>query len=96
MEPENPKLPEPADYPPATFFEALRRHMATHAGLYGITILLGLQAFCTGFYDNFWIIEPPEMQKLGWWQVAAAVGKSLSFALGIAVGYVLKPNSPTK
>lgn len=91
------KLP---DEPPAqeeiSFKTAIRRNMARHAGLYVICSLLGLQAFFTGFYDNFWPIEPEQMAKLGSWQVLAALFKSLSFALGIAVGYILKPSEPAK
>lgn len=76
---------------PLPVHTAMRVHFAKHAGMYVVTFLLGFQALCTGFYDNFWIIEPAGMEKLGWWQVLAAFGKSLSFALGIAVGYILKP-----
>lgn len=61
-----------------------------HAMFFAIVIGFGLQAFGTGFYDNFWPIEPPEMAKLGWWQVLAALLKSMSFAIGIMVGYALR------
>ncbi len=71
--------------------EALQRHFSRHAGAYTIASLLGLQGFCTAYYDNFWPIEPDQMQKLGWWQVAAAFVKSLSFGLGVLVGYLIKP-----
>ncbi len=86
----------PPYVPAATFSEAIGRHMTKHSQLYVITGALGAQAFFTGFYDNFWIIEPVDMAKLGWWQVAAAFMKSLSFAIGIAVGYILKPTEPSK
>ncbi len=69
--------------------------MARHAIFYVIALGFGLQAFGTGFYDNFWPIEPADMAKLGWWQVLAAVLKSLSFAVGIVVGYLIKgPTHP--
>lgn len=58
--------------------------------MYAIAVGLGLQAFGTGFYDNFWPIEPEDMAKLGWWQVLAAVLKSMSFSIGIVVGYLIK------
>lgn len=61
-----------------------------HAMFLAIIVGFGLQAFGTGFYDNFWPIEPSDMAKLGWWQVLAAVLKSCSFAIGIMVGYALK------
>lgn len=70
--------------------ETLKRHAARHALVYFIALGMGLQAFGTGFYDNFWPIEPADMEKLGWWQVAAAFLKSCSFAIGIVVGYLLK------
>lgn len=67
------------------------------AMFYVIAIGFGMQAFGTGFYDNFWPLDPPEMAKLGWWQVLAAVLKSMSFAIGIMVGYALKDrNNETK
>jgi hypothetical protein len=68
----------------------LKRHAARHALVYVIAVGLGLQAFGTGFYDNFWPIEPEDMAKLGWWQVCAAVLKSMSFSIGIVVGYLIK------
>lgn len=58
-----------------------------------IVIGLGLQAFGTGFYDNFWPIEPEQWVKLGWWQKLAAFLKSGSFAIGIMVGYALNPRA---
>jgi hypothetical protein len=57
---------------------------------------LGLQAFGTGFYDNFWPIEKADMAHLGWWQVAACLLKSCSFAIGIMVGYMLNPRNNGK
>lgn len=69
---------------------ALYLHVARHAMLYVIAVGMGLQAFFTGFYDNFWPLEPADMAKLGWWQIVAAFGKSISFSLGIVVGYLLK------
>jgi hypothetical protein len=93
---ENPKLPDSVDYPPATFFEALRRHMAAHFPVYAISLLLFSQAFFTGFYDNFWPIEPDQWSRLGWWQKTAALFKSLSFSFGIVVGYLLKPHAVEK
>ncbi len=57
---------------------------------------LGLQAFGTGFYDNFWPIEPSDWVKLGWWQRLAAFLKSGSFAIGIMVGYALNPRNGSK
>lgn len=75
----------------------LGAHAGKHAMFYAIAVGFGLQAFGTGFYDNFWPIEPPEMAKLGWWQVLAALLKSMSFAIGIMVGYALKDrNNETK
>lgn len=71
-------------------FAALHRHVARHALAYIVAAAMGLQAFFTGFYDNFWPIEPADMAKLGWWQILAAFGKSISFALGIVVGYLIK------
>ncbi len=70
--------------------ENIKRHAAKHALFYVIALGFGLQAFGTGFYDNFWPIEPADMAKLGWWQIVAALLKSLSFAVGIVVGYLLK------
>jgi hypothetical protein len=70
--------------------EALKAHAAKHALVYAIAIGLGLQAFGTGFYDNFWPIEPEDMALLGWWQVVAAFLKSISFSIGIVVGYLIK------
>lgn len=69
---------------------AIKGHAGKHALFYVIALGFGLQAFGTGFYDNFWPIEPADMAKLGWWQVLAAVLKSCSFAVGIVVGYLLK------
>jgi len=77
-----------------TMWQALRHHAGKHALFYLIAGGFGLQAFGTGFYDNFWPIEPADMAKLGWWQVLAAVLKSLSFAVGIVVGYLLKGPEP--
>lgn len=75
----------------------LGAHAGKHAMFYAIAVGFGLQAFGTGFYDNFWPIEPPDMAKLGWWQVLAAFLKSCSFAIGIMVGYALKDrNSEAK
>lgn len=71
-------------------FESLKRHASRHALVYAIAVGLGLQAFGTGFYDNFWPIEPADMAKLGWWQVLAALLKSMSFSIGIVVGYLIK------
>lgn len=71
-------------------FSAIKTHAGKHALFYVIALGFGLQAFGTGFYDNFWPIEPADMAKLGWWQILAAVLKSLSFAVGIVVGYLLK------
>lgn len=80
-----------------TMLEALKRHAGKHALFYVIALGFGLQAFGTGFYDNFWPIEPADMAKLGWWQILAAVLKSLSFAVGIVVGYLLKgPQATTE
>ncbi len=81
--------------------EAFKRHAGKHALFYVIALGFGLQAFGTGFYDNFWPLEPEDMAKLGWWQILAAFLKSLSFAVGIVVGYLLKgpqaePNSEMK
>jgi len=72
-------------------FKAIQDHAAKHALVYAIAIGMGLQGFFTGFYDNFWPIEPGEMVRLGWWQVMALWFKSLSFAMGIVVGYLIKP-----
>jgi hypothetical protein len=72
---------------------ALQRHFARHALFYVIALGLGAQAFGTSFYDNFWPVEREDMAKLGWWQVAALVVKSLSFAVGIVVGYLIKSPS---
>lgn len=75
----------------------LGNHAGKHAMFYAIAVGFGLQAFGTGFYDNFWPIEPKDMQALGWWQVLAAFLKSCSFAIGIMVGYALKDrNNETK
>lgn len=71
-------------------FSAIKAHIARHALVYIIAFGLGLQAFGTGFYDNFWPIEREDMAKLGWWQIAAAFLKSCSFAIGIVVGYLIK------
>lgn len=75
-------------------WKVIQAHAAGHALVYVIAIGLGLQALFTGFYDNFWPIEPADMSKLGWWQITAAVGKSFSFSIGIVVGYLIK--APTK
>jgi hypothetical protein len=75
-------------------FETLKRHAGKHALFYVIALGLGMQAFGTGFYDNFWPLEPEDMAKLGWWQVVAAVLKSMSFAIGIVVGYLIKSPQP--
>lgn len=72
-------------------FKALQQHAEKHAMFYLITIGFGLQAFGTSFYDNFYNIPPPNMADLGWWQVLALVLKSMSFAVGIMVGYLIKP-----
>lgn len=73
----------------------LSSHFQRHALFYAIACGMGLQGFFTGFYDNFWPIEPADMAKLGWWQIFAAFGKSISFAVGIVVGYLIKgPNTP--
>ena len=69
--------------------KAMKEHAAKHALVYAVAMGMGLQGFFTGFYDNFWPIEPENMAKLGWWQVVAAVFKSLSFAMGIVVGYLI-------
>ncbi len=71
----------------------MRRHMAAHATFYAITALLFAQAFFTAFYDNFWPVEPDQMEQLGWWQKLALWQKSLSTAVGIAVGYIIKPHT---
>ena len=73
------------------FFDAISRHAVRHVMLYVIVLGLGLQAFCTAFYDNFWPVEPENMVKLGWWQVLALWLKSFSFGIGIMVGYLIKP-----
>lgn len=73
----------------------LKSHASRHGLFYAVAIGLGLQAFGTGFYDNFWPIEPADMAKLGWWQVVAAVLKSCSFAVGIVVGYLIKGPTQT-
>lgn len=65
-------------------------HFQRHALFYAIACGMGLQGFFTGFYDNFWPIEPADMVKLGWWQITAALFKSFSFAIGIVVGYLVK------
>lgn len=70
--------------------EALKAHAARHALAYVVVVGFGLQAFGTAFYDNFWTLEPPQMRALGWWQVVALILKSLSFAVGIMVGYLIK------
>ena len=76
--------------------EFIAQHAKRHALVYVIATGMGLQAFGTGFYDNFWPIEPADMAKLGWWQVAAALLKSCSFAIGIVVGYLLRGPSTDK
>lgn len=70
--------------------KTLQLHAARHALMYAIALGLGLQALCTGFYDNFWPIEPADMARLGWWQILAAGLKSVSFSIGIVVGYLIK------
>lgn len=71
----------------ASIKEMIRRHALVTL----IALGMGLQAFGTGFYDNFWPVEPEDMARLGWWQVTALVLKSMSFAIGIVVGYLIKP-----
>lgn len=85
-------LPDEPDPPPVG--RVIRHHFARHAMLYVIVIGLGAQGFCTAFYDNFWTVEPADMAKIGWWQVAALFLKSLAPALGVAIGYILKPVEP--
>lgn len=92
MSTDTDKLPKPDDYPPATFFEAMRRHMATHATFYAIASLFFLQQLFTSIYDNFWPLEPEQMAQLGWWQKAAVLFKSISPAIGVALGYIIKPH----
>lgn len=75
-------------------WKALQDHAGKHALVYAIALGLGLQALFTGFYDNFWPIEKEDMARLGWWQIVAAVGKSLSFSIGIVVGYLIKSPQP--
>ncbi len=75
-------------------WKSLQQHAAKHSMFYAIGIFLGLQGFFTGYYDNFWPIEREDMAKLGWWQVIAALFKSLSFALGIVAGYMIKQPAP--
>ncbi len=74
----------------------LCQHASRHALFYVIAMGLGLQAFGTAFYDNFYVIAPPSMEELGWWQVVALVLKSTSFAVGIVVGYLIKSPNETK
>lgn len=69
---------------------AIGAQASKQAMFYVIAVGFGLQAFGTGFYDNFWPLDPPQMKTLGWWQVVAALLKSMSFAIGIMVGYALK------
>jgi len=71
-------------------FTTLRDHAAKHALFYAIAIGLGFQSFGTAFYDNFYNVPPANMAELGWWQVAALVMKSMSFAVGCMVGYLIK------
>lgn len=79
------------------FGTSIAAHAGKQAMFYAIVVGFGLQAFGTGFYDNFWPIEPANMKALGWWQVLAALLKSMSFAIGIMVGYCLKDrNNDTK
>ena len=74
-------------------WNALKAHFAKHALFWVIATGLGGQAFFTALYDNFYPIPPANMADLGWWQVASLLAKSLSFALGIVVGYLIKsPN----
>ncbi len=72
-----------------SMWSELKSHAAKHALVYAVAMGMGLQGFFTGFYDNFWPIEPDMMAKLGWWQQLAAFFKSLSFAMGIVVGYLI-------
>lgn len=71
-------------------WETLKNHFAKHALFWVIALGMGGQAFFTALYDNFYPIPRANMAELGWWQVGALLGKSLSFALGIVVGYLIK------
>lgn len=77
-------------------FEALKRHAARHALFYVIAMGLGLQAFGTAFYDNFYSIPPGNMTELGWWQVVALILKTASVSIGIVVGYLIRSPSQDK
>ncbi len=89
---EDLKLPESEEPPPIG--RVIRHHFARHAMMYVIVVGLGAQGFFTSFYDAFWTVEPPDMAKLGWWQVVALFAKSLAPAVGVMVGYILKPVEP--
>lgn len=75
--------------------KALQVHASKHALVYLIAVGLGLASFGTNFYDNFWPLEPENMAKLGWWQVLGAILKSMSGAISIVVGYLLRGPAQT-
>lgn len=74
-------------------WNSIQAHAAKHALFYVIAMGLGLQAFGTAFYDNFYNIPPTNMADLGWWQIVALLLKSASFAVGIVVGYLIRSPS---
>ena len=70
--------------------QALYNHVANHALSYVVALLLGLGASLTAVYDNFWVVEPADMAKLGWWQVMALVAKCIAPFATAVVGYLIK------
>lgn len=71
-------------------FAALQKHVAKHALTYLIAMLLGIAASFTAIYDNFWILEPPEAAKLGWWQWMALFSKCIAPFATTVVAYLIK------
>ncbi len=70
--------------------DALKAHAAKHFQSYFIAMLLGLSGWLVAIYDNFWSVEPHDMQALGWWQVVALAAKCMAGGVVPIIGYMIK------
>lgn len=78
-------------------FTTLRAHAEKHSLTYLIALMLGFAASFTALYDNFWILEAENGDKLRWWHWMALWAKCIApFATTVTAYLIKSPLSEPK